>query len=58
MIFCIFIFILCLEPMVREQLDKNDFRHYDGFFFFWKNYSETTWSQLCSKFFHNNYRAL
>ena len=36
MIFCIFILILFLEPMVREQLDKNDFRHYYGFFFFFE----------------------
>ena len=26
LIFCIFIFIFCLEPTVREQLDENDFR--------------------------------
>ena len=28
MIFCVFIFIFCLEPTVREQLDEDDFRHY------------------------------
>ena len=33
MIFCVFIFIFCLEPTVREQLDENDFRHYYGIFF-------------------------
>ena len=33
MIFCIFIFILCLEPTVTEQLNENDFRHYNGIFF-------------------------
>ena len=33
MIFCVFIFIFCLEPTVREQLDENDFRHNYGNFF-------------------------
>ena len=28
MIFSVFIFIFCLEPTLREQLDENDFRHY------------------------------
>ena len=32
MIFCVSIFIFCLEPMVREQLDENGFRHYYGIF--------------------------
>ena len=31
--FCVLIFIFCLEPTVREQLDENDFRHYYGIFF-------------------------
>ena len=32
MIFCVSIFIFCLELTVREQLDENDFRHcYDIF---------------------------
>ena len=31
--FSVFIFIFCLEPTVREQLDENDFRHYFGIFF-------------------------
>ena len=58
MIFCVSIFIFCLELTVREQLDENDFRHYYGIFL--KYHSETTWSttQLCSKFFHNNYKTL
>ena len=33
MIFCVSIFIFCLEPTVREQLDENDFRHCYGIFF-------------------------
>ena len=32
MIFCVLIFIFCLEPTIREQLDENDFRHYYGIF--------------------------
>ena len=32
MIFCVLIFIFCLEPKMREQLDENDFRHYYGIF--------------------------
>ena len=33
MIFCVFIFIFCLEPTVTEQFDENDFRHnYRNFF--------------------------
>ena len=33
MIFCVVIFIFCLEPTVRQQLDENDFRHHYGIFF-------------------------
>ena len=33
MIFCLFIFIIPLEPTLREQLDENDFRHYYVNFF-------------------------
>ena len=33
MIFCVLIFIFCLETTVREQLDENDSRHYCGNFF-------------------------
>ena len=33
MIFCVFIFIFCLELAVREQLNGNDFRHYYYVFF-------------------------
>ena len=33
MIFCVSIFIFCLELTVREQLDEDDFRRYDRFFF-------------------------
>ena len=53
MIFCVLIFIFCLEPTIREQMDENNFRHYYGVFFR-KYHSETTWSQLCSKLFCNN----
>ena len=49
MIFCIFILILFLEPMVREQLDKNDFRHYYGFFFFFLK--ELFWNYLITAMF-------
>ena len=31
--YSVFIFIFCLEPTVREQLDENDFRRYYGTFF-------------------------
>ena len=34
MIFCVSIFIFCLELTVREQLDEDDFRRYDRFFFY------------------------
>ena len=33
MILCVLIFIFCLEPTLREQLDENNFRHYYGIFF-------------------------
>ena len=33
MIFCVSIFTFCLEPMIREELDENNFRHYYGIFF-------------------------
>ena len=33
MIFCVSIFTFCLEPMTREELDENNFRHYYGIFF-------------------------
>ena len=56
MIFCVSIFIFCLEPTEREELDENDFRHYYGIFFR-KYHSKTTWSQLYSKLFRNNYKA-
>ena len=48
-------FIFCLEPTVTEQLDENNFRHYFCIFF-QKYHSETICSQLCSKFFRNNYK--
>ena len=33
MIFCVSIFTFCLEPIIREELDENYFRHYYGIFF-------------------------
>ena len=33
MVFRIFVFIFCLETMVREQMHENDFHHYYGNFF-------------------------
>ena len=32
MVLCVSIFIFCLEPTLREQLDENDFRRCYGFF--------------------------
>ena len=55
MIFWVFIFIFCLEPTVREQLDKNDFCHYYGNFF------ESTVLKLLDHSYvhiHSNYEAL
>ena len=43
MIFCVSSFILFLEPMVREQLNGNDFGHC-YVFFFRKYRPETAWS--------------
>ena len=49
MIFCVSIFIFCLESTVTEQPDGNDFRHYYDFFF--RNYhSETTCCYVQSSF--------
>ena len=33
MMFCVSIFMFCLEPTVIEQLDENDFRHCYGILF-------------------------
>ena len=33
MVFYVLIFMFCLEPTLREQLDENDFHHYYGIFF-------------------------
>ena len=55
MIFSVLIFILRLEPTVREQLDENNFRYYYGIFF------ESTNLNLLdhiSKFFRNSYKTL
>ena len=32
MILFVLILIFCLEPTLRKQLEKNDFRHYYGIF--------------------------
>ena len=56
MIFCVSIFIFCLEPTVREQLDENNFHHCYGIFS-----KVPLWNYLvkpCSKFPHNNYKTL
>ena len=52
-------FYFLFRNVVREKLDKNDFRRCCGNFliFFWKHQSESAWSQLCSEFFLNNYEA-
>ena len=31
--FCVSIFVFCLEPTVREELDENNFLHCYGIFF-------------------------
>ena len=48
-----FLFFL-FRYVIREQLDENDFRRC---FFPRKYHSESTWSQLCSKFFINNHKS-
>ena len=62
-ILCIHLYFLFRNNVWREQLDKNNFCHCYSFFylfiyFFWKCYSESTWLQLRSEFFLNNYEAL
>ena len=56
MIFCVSIFISCLEPTAREQLDQNDFRRYYGIFF--ESTSLKLLDDSCSKFFCISYHAL
>ena len=53
---CFQFYFLCKNNGKREQLHENDFRRSYGNFF-WRCHSESTWSQLCSKFFLNNYEA-
>ena len=48
-----FSFSLFRNNVVREQLDENNFRR--CYVFFRIYHSESTWSQLCSKFFINIY---
>ena len=50
-----FLFVLFRNNVIRDQLDENDFVII--MFFFQKDHFESTWSQLCSKFFINNYKA-
>ena len=45
-------YLLFINNGIRDQLDEEDFRRCYGNFF-WKCQSESTWSQLCSKFFIN-----
>ena len=47
---CFHFYFLFRNKGRRQQLDGNDFRHCYGNF-------ESTWSQLCSKFFLSNYEA-
>ena len=56
MIFCVFIFIFCLEPTVREQLDENDFCH--CYVIFSKLPSWKYLIKPCSNFFRNNCKRL
>ena len=53
---CFYFCFLFRNNGKREQLDGNDFRRCCGNFFR-RCHSESTWSQLCSKFFFNNYGA-
>ena len=41
----------------KGHLYENDFRHCYGIFFFESDILKVTWSQLCSKFLLNNYKA-
>ena len=50
-------FYFLFRNVIREQLDKNDFRRCYVNFFFQKRHSESTWSQLCSEFFLNSYET-
>ena len=45
-------YLLFINNGIRDQLDEEDFRRCYGNSF-WKCQSESTWSQLCSKFFIN-----
>ena len=56
MIIFVFIFIFCLEPSVREQVDENEFRHCYVIF-----PKVPLWNYLikpCSNFFRNNYKII
>ena len=59
MVYRVFIFVfLFRNKVIREQLDESDFRRCYGNFFLRKCHSESIWSQLCSKYFINNYENL
>ena len=53
---CFYFYFLFRNNGKREQSNGNDFRCFYGNFF-WKCHSESTWSQLCSKSYLNNYEA-
>ena len=53
--YSVFIFIFCLELMVRKKLDENDFHHYYGISF---ESTSLKLPQLCLKFFCNNWEVL
>ena len=50
-----FFSFLSRNSVIKEQLDENNFRR--CYVFFWKDHSPSSWTQLCSKFFINNYEA-
>ena len=53
--YSVFIFIFCLELMVRKKLDENDFHHYYGISF---ESTSLKLPQLCLKFFCNSWEVL
>ena len=56
--YCVFIFIfLFRNNVIREQLDVKTTSVVVMVFLSQKYHSESTWSQLCSKFFFSNYEA-
>ena len=57
MIFCVSVFIFCLEPTVREQLDEKNFRHCYGIFIdnnilklLWSNHVQSSFATITRHF--------